>query len=169
MITQTGEYALRAVVHLAMRLGDTPASAQDIAEATRVPVGYLQKVLRMLAKAKILTAQRGTRGGFMLAKLPSAISVLDVLEATDSGLSRIERCPLGITGHTHLCALHRLLDEQIASVRKVFASTAVEDLAGDISEVRALCDPLRSGAVGLTVSARDRARAPSPDHGDSDR
>ncbi|MDL1903760.1 Rrf2 family transcriptional regulator [Synechococcales cyanobacterium CNB] len=98
MISQTAEYALRAAVFLASRATDSPASAQEIAEATRVPVGYLQKILRTLAKHDLLTAHRGTNGGFALAKVPSAISVLDILRASDTPIQRIERCPLGIVG-----------------------------------------------------------------------
>lgn len=70
MITQTAEYALRAVVHLAGRAENRPASAQDISRATKVPVGYLQKILRMLAKARILTAQRGAEVASRWPKCP---------------------------------------------------------------------------------------------------
>lgn len=125
-------------MHLAQRPGG-PAAAQEIAEATRVPVGYLQKILRTLSRAGIMTAQRGAGGGFMLAKIPSAISVLDVLAAMDTDISRIERCPLGIKGHTKLCSLHRVLDDQIAGVRGVFASTSIADLITEPGPESGLC------------------------------
>ena len=50
MISQTAEYALRAAVHLAANPDSGPAAAKDIADAVQVPVGYLQKVLRMLCR-----------------------------------------------------------------------------------------------------------------------
>jgi Rrf2 family protein len=140
MISQTSEYALRAALYLAARPDDTPASAQEISEATQVPVGYLQKILRMLARKGILTAHRGTGGGFARATVPSAISVLDVIEASDSQLQRIERCPLGIKGHTRLCALHRVLDEDIARTQQTFASTSLSDLLAGDGGIRPLCD-----------------------------
>lgn len=156
MVSQTSEYALRALVYLGQR-GGGPAVAQEIAEGTKVPVGYLQKVLRMLARAGILTAQRGVGGGFALAKIPGAISVLDVLRATDTDFSRIDRCPLGIKGHTTLCALHRLLDEAIAHAEKTFASTSIGDLLVDQAGVRPLCDT--RGATSLSVSAPPKPNA----------
>lgn len=155
MINQAGEYALRAVVHLARRDGLQPASASDIAEATKVPQAYLQKILRTLTKQGLLTAQRGMGGGFKLAKLPSAISVLEVLNACDSGPSRIERCPLGITGHTQLCSLHRLIDQQTASVVSVFASTSIADLINNQDLIRPLCDPNTSCSATVDIKVSD--------------
>lgn len=153
MISQTGEYALRAVVYLAQRPLDQSFSAQQISAGTKVSVGYLQKVLRMLSRAKLLTAQRGTGGGFALTKLPSAITILEVLEAVDSGVERIERCPLGIKGHTELCALHRMLDEQLANTERVYATTYVSDIVGTLDPIRPLCD----ARAGVTAPTRDRA------------
>jgi Rrf2 family protein len=141
MISQTSEYALRAAVFLAARADPAPASAQEISESIRVPVGFLQKILRMLARHQILSAQRGIGGGFALAKVPSAISVLDILRATDTQIPRIERCPLGIKGHTRLCPLHRLLDGEMARSERTFAATSLADLLDGEGGVRVLCDP----------------------------
>lgn len=154
MISQTSEYALRAVVYLATRAAAGPAAAQEISDATRVPVGYLQKILRSLSRHAILTAQRGSGGGFMLAKVPSAISVLDVLKASDTDLPRIERCPLGIRGHTSLCSLHRLLDNEMAHAERTFASTTIADLLDGAGGVRPLCD--KSGRLPIAVTAPPR-------------
>lgn len=139
MVNQASEYALRAVIYLCMMDSDEPAAASDISVVTKVPLPYLQKVLRMLARAGILTAQRGVGGGFQLAKPEEQIAVLDVLRACDSQPQRIERCPLGIEGHTSLCPLHQLLDQQAAGVEKVFATTTIRDILNSKGKVRPLC------------------------------
>jgi Rrf2 family transcriptional regulator, nitric oxide-sensitive transcriptional repressor len=157
MISQTTEYALRAVVYLAQCQGK-PSTAVDIAKAIRVPVGYLQKVLRMLSRSKILVAQRGTGGGFTLAKLPTAIRVLDVLNATDCQMERIENCPLGIKGHTSLCALHQLLDEQMAQVERTFATTSIADLIRERNGIRPLCDTNATTPLSIGVSGREQGQ-----------
>lgn len=156
MFPQTAEYALRAAVFLASREDDSPASAHEIAEATKVPVGYLQKILRMMARRGLLTAQRGSGGGFALAKVASAISVLDILEATETAIPRIERCPLGIPGHANLCSLHRLIDQEAARMRQTFASTSLAELADDGSGVRPLCVPkhIQQVRMGLDTTHR---------------
>ena len=161
MINQAGEYALRAMVHLSRQTTNAPASASDIAVSTKVPQAYLQKILRILTQNELLTAQRGMGGGFMLAKLPSAISVLDVLRACDAGPSRIEHCPLGISGHTELCSLHRLIDQQTAAVELAFASTSIDDLVKDPTGLHPLCDP--SQAPSTTVQLGIPSRAPKKD------
>ena len=69
MISQTTEYALRAIVFLA----DSPTeahTAEAIAEGTKVPVGYLSKIMQGLAKAGLVSSQRGLYGGFTLIKSP---------------------------------------------------------------------------------------------------
>ncbi|MCA9280853.1 MAG: Rrf2 family transcriptional regulator [Phycisphaeraceae bacterium] len=139
MISQTGEYALRAAVFLARHGVDATVSAQQIAERTRIPVGYLQKILRQLSRAHLLSSQRGSGGGFALAKVPSAISVLDVLRAVDADIQRISRCPLGIKGHQKLCRLHRLLDEQYAQAERIFGSTSLLALAEELEDDEAGC------------------------------
>ncbi len=155
MISQTSEYALRAAVYLAARPETGPSSAQEISEATRVPVGYLQKILRMLSRHGILTAHRGTNGGFALAKVPSAISVLDILTASDTQLQRIERCPLGIKGHSNLCSLHKLLDAEMARTQRTFAATSLTDLLDGEGGVRSLCDTSGKLTTSIDVSAAD--------------
>lgn len=143
MITQTCEYALRAVVFLAARADTGPASAQEISQAICVPVGYLQKVLRLLARHGLLTVHRGPKGGFSLAKVATAISVRDVLCAMETHVQRrIERCPLGIEGHTKLCALHRLLDAEMERTERTFATTSIGDLVDGEGGIRPLCDSI---------------------------
>ncbi len=159
MFPQTAEYALRAAVFLASREENSPASAHEIAEETKVPVGYLQKILRMMARRGLLTAQRGSGGGFALAKVASAISVLDILEATETALPRIERCPLGLPGHANLCSLHRLIDQESARMRQTFAATSLADLAADRDGVRPLCAPQAVHQTAPTMDgSKQRAR-----------
>ena len=128
-------------MHLGKCQDPDPVSAHEIAEAIKVPGGYLQRILRALARAGITVAQRGSGAGFLLAKPSSAITVLDVLLASDTQVDRIERCPLGIKGHTSHCALHRLLDDQIVQAERTFFSTTIADLIEPNAEVRPLCDP----------------------------
>jgi len=109
MISQTAEYALRAVTHLAYRAG-TPQTAKQISDATLVPAPYLAKVLQGLARHGLIQSQRGFHGGFNLVPSPADLNVWQVIEAVDP-IPRIRSCPLGIGTHgLNLCPLHRLLD-----------------------------------------------------------
>ena len=81
MISQTAEYALRAMVFLATQ--NKAVTGLQIAEITKVPPGYLSKLMHKLVQAKLVLSQRGIGGGFVLSKKPSEISILDVVNAVD--------------------------------------------------------------------------------------
>jgi len=126
MISQTAEYALRAMVFLAMR--NLAATGQAIAETTKVPPGYLSKIMQQLVKSKLVNSQRGIGGGFVLAKSPTEISILDVVNAADP-IQRIISCPLGLESHGfNLCPLHKRLSEATSHVESAFAATTLSEL-----------------------------------------
>src|SRR5689334_8673752 len=108
MISQTAEYALRAITHLAFNAG-APQTNKQIAESTRVPMPYLSKVLQAMTRAGLVHSHRGLHGGFTLARSAARVSVFEVIEAVDP-LQRIRTCPLGLAAHgVNLCPLHRRL------------------------------------------------------------
>lgn len=126
MISQTAEYALRAMVFLAMR--NAAATGQEIAQTTKVPPGYLSKLMQQLVKAKLVNSQRGIGGGFVLSRTPAEISILDVINAVDP-IVRIKACPLGISSHGfNLCPLHKRLSDATAQVEAAFAATNLSEL-----------------------------------------
>ena len=129
MISQTAEYALRAIVYLADQ-SDAPQTTQQIAEVTRVPAGYLAKVMQGLSRAGLVHAQRGLHGGFTLAVPSTQLTVLDVVQAVDP-LRRIEHCPLGLKGHQSLCPLHRRLDNAVAMVEKALGASTIAELLAE--------------------------------------
>ena len=124
MISQTAEYALRAIVYLADQ--DKPQTNAQIAEVTEVPVGYLAKVMQSLSRARIVTARRGLRGGFELAYEPDELTVLEVVNIVDP-VRRFHECPLGLHG-INLCPLHRSLDDAAKAVEETFGDTTIADL-----------------------------------------
>lgn len=130
MISRTVEYALRAVVWLATQPG-SPRTARQIAEITHVPTNYLAKVLQTLVDAGIVRSQRGLGGGFTIARDPSKLTVLEVVNAVDP-LERIRSCPLDLPAHAvRLCSLHQRLDDVMASVERAFAASPISDLLAD--------------------------------------
>ena len=138
MISQSAEYALRAVVCLAED-PDSRMSTTRIAEATKVPPGYLSKVLQALGRSGLVASVPGRIGGFRLSRSPAAMTVLDVVHAVDA-VQRITTCPLGLRAHgKKLCPLHRRLDEAAAAVEKAFAATTIAELVRTPGSAHALC------------------------------
>ncbi len=127
MISQTAEYALRAVIHMA-KCRESSLSTRQIADATEVPIAYLSKVLQSLTKAGVIHSHRGLKGGFSLVKPPEDITVYDVINAVDP-MKRIESCPLKNTSHgKNLCPLHRRLDSVLEATENAFRSTTLAEL-----------------------------------------
>src|SRR5262245_53562736 len=130
MLSQTTEYALRIVVQLASQRGQ-PVTITELASTTKIPSGYLAKVLRQLARAGLVHSQRGPNGGSVLLRAPEEMTVLDVVQAVDP-IKRIEVCPLGLRTHgANLCPLHRRLDLAIATVETAFRNSSVAELLTD--------------------------------------
>jgi Rrf2 family protein len=130
MFSQTAEYAVRVIVFIATLRGE-PATTKQIAAATRVPEGYLAKILQSLSRAGLVQSQRGLHGGSVLTRDPASITIYDVVNAI-SPLPRIETCPLGLPSHgTRLCAVHRRLDDAIAMVEKVFRESSIAELLSE--------------------------------------
>ncbi len=126
VLSQTVEYALRAVVWLAQNPG-VPQTTQAIAESTKVSPSYLPKVLQPLIRSGIVTGQRGLHGGYILEADPDTLTLLEVVNAVDP-IQRIHTCPLGFAEHKTLCPLHQKLDDAMADVECHFAQQTVSNL-----------------------------------------
>lgn len=126
MFSQTADYALRSVAHLAVA-ENRESTIPEMAENIQVTAPYLRKVINKLRDAKIVVAQRGKGGGIRLCVEPEDLTILDILNATDP-IKRYESCPLGLPDHMKLCPLHSELDEAIAHVEKVLGSRTIAEL-----------------------------------------
>jgi Rrf2 family transcriptional regulator, nitric oxide-sensitive transcriptional repressor len=127
MISQTAEYALRAIVFLASANG-VPCTRLNIARGTRVKREYLSKVLQALRRANLVAARPGLGGGFTLAKPPNELTVLDVVASIEP-TNRIHKCPLGLVSHQwRLCPLHARLNAAAEKIETAFRETTVAEL-----------------------------------------
>jgi Rrf2 family protein len=138
MISQTAEYALRAVVCL-VNCPENSLTTPEIARITKVPPSYLAKVLQSLGRAKIVKSQRGLHGGFKLAKPAERISLLEVINAVDP-IQTILECPLGLKNHgKKLCLLHKRLNDTTVATQEVFRRTTSREFLTCAYKGAALC------------------------------
>jgi Rrf2 family transcriptional regulator, nitric oxide-sensitive transcriptional repressor len=158
VLSQTVEYALRAVVQLAA-LSPKASTTAELAVVTQVPPAYLVKVLQALVKAGIVASQRGASGGVSLARPAEKLTILDIVNATDP-IRRIRTCPLELATHgTNLCPLHRRLDAALAQVEHAFRSTTLAEVAGDPSKIKPLCETKTARGTTTTRRPRKKRRA----------
>jgi len=166
LLSDATEYALRAVVWLAQHPGEAQKT-REIAEGTHAAQGYLVKVLQNLAKAGILSAQRGSHGGFTLERDPATLSVLEVINAIDP-IERIHTCPLGLEAHgVNLCPMHRRIDDAMASIEEGFRQSTIQDLITTPSSSQPLCGalvtPTCGGGCAVTRDATEQSEGQAED------
>jgi len=82
-LTRASSYALHAVVFMAAQKLTRPVASHQIAKARGIPERFLLKVLKPLVSARVLMSIKGPNGGYRLAKSPSEITMLEILEAVD--------------------------------------------------------------------------------------
>jgi Rrf2 family protein len=90
-LSKKAEYALRATIHLgiASEIGLHTISAIDLAEANRLPVKFVERILNELREAGIVDAKRGKSGGYFLAKPADQIRIGDIVRLMDGRLAPI--------------------------------------------------------------------------------
>lgn len=129
MLTNTSEYALRAVIYLALRPGDGPVKLDRVAEALDVPRNYLSKTLHQLARQGVLVSERGPAGGFRLARPPAELTLAEVVETFEPA-RLVRRCLLGLgeCSDETPCAVHERWKVIAGPMRAFFRDTTVADL-----------------------------------------
>ncbi len=84
------DYGLVLLTHMAQGGGAPVRTAHELAQASRVPVPTVSKILKELSKAGIVASHRGRRGGYSLARPAGAISVAAVVEALEGPVALTE-------------------------------------------------------------------------------
>lgn len=95
MLSATAQYALRALSQLAAAAPGAPLRGKELAARSGIPANYLAKLLLTLGNAGIIEANRGTGGGYRLARRADAILLAEVVELIDGGVAEPE-CLLGL-------------------------------------------------------------------------
>jgi Rrf2 family protein len=132
MLSNTAEYALRALIHLAEHQEEGPLRVDDVATALGVPRNYLSKVLHVLAKRGLLTSSRGPKGGFELGVPAEALSLYAAVEPFDDIEAR-RSCLLGqqACSDEHPCEVHGLWKDVAGRVATFFRETTLADVVDD--------------------------------------
>lgn len=86
-LSKRSDYALIALRHLATPAARPSASARELAERFDIPLELLAKVLQKLVRGGLLVSHQGIRGGYVLARPASEISVADIIVAVDGPLT----------------------------------------------------------------------------------
>ena len=126
MLSQTAQYAMRAMIYLGEREGRGPVRVDEVAEALDVPRNYLSKILHALVKRGLLSSMRGPRGGFYLARQADGVTLLEVVEPFDDIEAR-RTCLLGKKecSDRRPCAVHAQWKATATEVARFYRETTL--------------------------------------------
>jgi Rrf2 family iron-sulfur cluster assembly transcriptional regulator len=127
--SQTAGYAVLALGCIASWKGEWVLSGQ-IHKCTGVPRPYLRKLLFALGKAGLIHTKRGYQGGFVLARPPEDISLLDVVQAVE-GRRPGQDCLLGLPGCSEAapCPMRCFWQKERAKIEVRLARTSLAKTA----------------------------------------
>jgi Rrf2 family transcriptional regulator, cysteine metabolism repressor len=135
-ISRKAEYALRALLLLARDNPEKVHQIQELSEAGRIPVKFLEQILLTLRNHGILSSKRGVGGGYTLKRRPSDMTVLEIVELMDGPIAPL---PCALDKSTEVCScadpafcslrpLMRVAREQLC---ELFRSRTLQDLADE--------------------------------------
>jgi Rrf2 family cysteine metabolism transcriptional repressor len=83
-------YALRAMIELARHDTNRPLQLKLIAERQEISVKYLEQLMAVLKSAGLIKSIRGSRGGYILARVPNQIALSDILHCVEGPIATVE-------------------------------------------------------------------------------
>ena len=132
-ISTRGEYGIRAMLYLALKSEEGPATSHEIAVEQAIPEPYLRQILAALSKDGLIQSNRGPQGGHSLGRDADAISLQDVLltlEGHTTSIDQILALPCSIGLGTERCAIREVFLRVKDAVDGILATTTLAELAG---------------------------------------
>ena len=135
-VTTWTEYSLIISLHLARRgrTGAGPVAARELADTERLPADYVEQILLRLRRAGLVESVRGAKGGYYLAKEPAAISVRNIMTAS-------ERQTFEVNCDSHPVDATRCSPEGSCSIRPVWH--ALQQRVDELLESVSLADLMK--------------------------
>ncbi|MCL1981096.1 MAG: Rrf2 family transcriptional regulator [Proteobacteria bacterium] len=155
-LTRAAEYAIRCMIYLSRQGEEVLVSRQEIAQNADIPTHFLVKIAQDLAKAGLIGIRQGARGGFVLGRHPSDISLLEVVE-TMIGEIQLNDCiarPSGCKA-SYNCAVHRVWWRAREQLRATLRQVNFEQL---VTETTCLASPLEVSQEPKDLKGADPLR-----------
>ncbi|HEY1834402.1 MAG TPA: Rrf2 family transcriptional regulator [Solirubrobacteraceae bacterium] len=168
MFSTKAEYGVRVMVELARRSSDAsgagsggpvPVPLAEIAAGDGMPLAYLEHLVARLRKAGLVDSRRGSRGGYLLARPASEISMAEVVEALEGSIAPIECISEAADGSIvcaresqldHVCPTKLLWTRVRMSIISTLRETTLADLLVTTPRLPSMpplqIEPLRTGA-----------------------
>ncbi len=133
-ITYRGDYALKAVLDLAVHYGEELVTIHEMAGRIDAPVKFLEQVLMDLKKGGFVESRRGKVGGFLLAKAPDKITVGDVVRSVEGPIEPIAcvRHEYTACRDVYRCVFRNIWQDVAQATSGIIDHVTFEDLAARV-------------------------------------
>ncbi|MET0903024.1 MAG: Rrf2 family transcriptional regulator [Acidimicrobiales bacterium] len=133
-ITAKVDYAVRAATELAAHAAQhgprAPMKGDAVARAQSIPVRFLESILAELRRSGIVGSQRGSDGGYWLARPAAEVSVADIIRAVEGPLADVHGTPPEETDYQGAAVeLRRVWIATRVALREVLEATTLADIA----------------------------------------
>ncbi len=121
-ISKAAATGIHGLAYLANAKAQTPMDVKEIALKLGFSQAYLAKIFQRLSHTNLVYSRRGPRGGYVSAREPDKINLLEIIEAIDGPFS-IGQCQLGPTGRCPMlerCMIRTELDKVKLQIRKLY-------------------------------------------------
>lgn len=127
-VSTKAQYGMRALVEVAVA-GERPTSLKIVAERQDLSHQYLEQIFAVLRRAGIVDSVRGARGGYRLARRPTDVTALEVVELLEGSVAPVTCIDDEDTcGRVGACSTEPLWREVDRAVREVLGRTTLGDL-----------------------------------------
>jgi len=165
IFSASATHALRAMSSLAGGVPSKPVLGRDLARRIGVPSQYLSKVLATMARSGLLTAVRGAKGGYRLARPANRIALIDVVLPFE-GQRALPGCllrPDRPCRDSLACSAHSAWGDMKRTYTDFLAKTTVADICGCdpaflAKEAREVRRPAAGSLRGRSTPRRKRLR-----------
>jgi len=131
LVSTKGRYGLRSMVELAINHSNGPLPLRTIAERQDISESYLEQVFAGLRKAGLITAVRGSFGGYTLSKPASEITVAEILTALEGPMVPVncveDHKPLNCE-RKDTCPTYPFWKKLAGKIEEVLSTTTLQDL-----------------------------------------
>ncbi len=133
-ITYKGDYALKALLDLALHYDQGLSTIHDIAKRINAPVKFLEQVLLELKNGGFVESRRGKIGGYLLAKSPSRITLGEAVRFIDGPIEPIACVEKGYAGCTDIykCVFRKVWLDVGRSTSEIVDNITFEELANKV-------------------------------------
>jgi len=129
--TKRADYGLMAIHYIAIHDDRGAVSVKRIAEEFAIPQQLLAKILQRLAKQRLIVSQNGPKGGYVLTRRASEISIGEVIRALEGPISIVSCLEDSDCPQMERCSLRRPITKLQAAITQMLDSMSLAELTSD--------------------------------------